>query len=494
MLKTLQDNYNGLVVILLKPYLPARKTLLALVIGLILGLIWGYTINPTIFYNAEPRSLEQSWQDQWVKLLADRYAAAGSVDVSSNIVDLLSKVDDPLGIVDRLIATPGEESNQAKLQAIRPLAQQAEPIAVSAPQPSNLIADILPFILAPIVVVIIATVVIILWGMFIFPNIGEPIMKRLRGDKGVSKEVLQERAARAENAKLMETKRTDFSAASNLGPPLMQRMSNYTPGFGTYDESYTIEDEQERFLGECGALVSETIGTGDPAKATAIECWLFDKDDFVRTVTKVFVSEYALNDQALRSKLEAKGDLVKAQPGAIVTMETNTLRLQARIVDMQYGTGAMPPNSYFEKMTIELAAWRKDGTGAPAAPPPMQQPVAAPMPAAQQATFAPLPTPPPAPFQPPPQQRSQPATAAAASLSATAADLSAASAQQPDTYPSGDYAATVAPQTRRRSIRRHRRFHADQLTTTFKRRAINPASFFLPIIRLTSTADVGYRS
>ncbi len=46
----------------------------------------------------------------------------------------------------------------------------------------------------------------------------------------------------------------------------MQRMSNYTPGFGTYDESYTIEDEQERFLGECGALISETIGTGDPAK------------------------------------------------------------------------------------------------------------------------------------------------------------------------------------------------------------------------------------
>ena len=62
----------------------------------------------------------------------------------------------------------------------------------------------------------------------------------------------------------MEQKKTDFSATSSLGPPLMQRMSNYTQGFGTYDESYTIEDEQERFLGECGALISETVGTGDP--------------------------------------------------------------------------------------------------------------------------------------------------------------------------------------------------------------------------------------
>jgi hypothetical protein len=181
----------------------------------------------------------------------------------------------------------------------------------------------------------------------------------------------------------------------------MQKMSTYSPGFGTYDESYTIEDEQERFLGECGALVSETIGTGDP-KATAIEVWLFDKDDFVRTVTKVFVSEFAFNDPALRSKLEAKGDLVLAQPGATVTMETNTLRLQARIVEAQYGSGPLPPNSYFEKMTIELAAWRKQPSGTPEVQPPQPAVVTPPPPSMaapvvrQQPAFQPPPAPPPA--------------------------------------------------------------------------------------------------
>jgi hypothetical protein len=320
--------------------------------------------------------------------------------------------------VQRLINTPGEEANVAKLQAIQTFAEQAEATAVQAPQPS-ILGNIAPFIVAPIVLVIVGTIVAILWGMFIYPNLIEPLTRR--GQK-VSPQVAQERKARTDAAKLMETRRTDFTATTNYGPPLMQKMSNYTPGFGNYDESYTIEDEQERFLGECGALISETIGTGDPAKAAAIEVWLFDKDDFVRTVTKVFASEYAFNDPAMRSKLEAKGDLVLAQPGAVVTMETNTLRLQARIVDMQYGTGPLPPNSYFDKMTIELAAWRKDASATAAVPAPQVQtaPAIAQQPIPQQPLMqpptrqapAPTYTPPPATYTPPaPTQQTAPPSA-----------------------------------------------------------------------------------
>ncbi len=398
-MKFLKDTYNGIFVVLLKPYLPSLKTLAILVGGLLIGLFWAYVLAPTVYYNSDPRTLHQSWQDEWVKLLADRYALQTNSDISANIIDLLTRVDDPVGIVDRLSAEPGEEANLGKLQAIRPLAEQAEPLAVSAPEPSAL-GNILPFIIAPIVVVLVGSIVAVIWGMFIHPNLIEPLLRRRRGEQ-VSSVVVQERKQRAEAAKLMEQKKTDFSATSNLGPPLMQRMSNYTQGFGTYDESYTIEDDQERFLGECGALISETVGTGDPARAAAIEVWLFDKDDFVRTVTKVFVSEYAFNDPALRSKLEAKGDLVLAQPGATVTMETNTLRLQARIVDMQYGTGPLPPNSYFEKMTIELAAWRKEPSAVAAgAPAPVAQRMAQPAMPAQQPAFQPRPQQ--APVQQPP--------------------------------------------------------------------------------------------
>lgn len=358
MMKFLKDSYNGLYVVLLKPYMPRRKTIALLIIGVLIGLVWGYGIAPTIYYDADPRTLEQSWQDEWVKLLADR-AAAANADVSANIIDLLSRVDDPLGIVDRLLATPGEEVNRTKLENIRPLAEAAQANAVTAPQPT-LAGNILPFIVAPLVVTVIGVVIALLWGLLIKANLYDPLVKRLRGEK-VSAEVAAARQQMQAVKQAEAALRTDYSTTA-LGKPLMQRMSTYLLGHGQYDDSFSIEDEQEHFLGECGASISETIGTGEPQKMTAAEVWLFDKDDYQRTVTKVFVSEHAFNDPALRAKLEPKGEIVLAQPGAVAILETASLRLQARVVDVEYASGPLPPKSHFQKMTIELAAWRKTET------------------------------------------------------------------------------------------------------------------------------------
>lgn len=418
----LRDSYNGLYVVLLKPYMPKPKTLLVLVMGVIIGLLWGYVIAPTIYYDADPSTLHQSWQDEWVKLMADRYDAA-NVDVSANLTDLLRRVDDPLGIVDRLINTPGEEANVQRLQAIRPFAEAAQASAVQAPQP-GIVSNILPFIIAPIVVVILGCIVAILWGMFIEPNIAAPIAKRIRGEK-VSPEVQAMRQQVQATRQAQEANRTDF-ATTSYGTPLLQRMSSYILGHGQYDDSFSIEDENERFLGECGAGISEMIGVGEPQKATAIEVWLFDKDDFVRTITKVFVSEHAFNDPALRAKLEPKGDLVLAEPGATVLLETASLRLQARIVELEYGTGPLPPRSYFQKLTIELAGWRKEA-GAGTAPavtttismpqqplPPAPAPVAPVTYAPAQPQYAasappaPVANPNPAPLSPPPSSYQPP--------------------------------------------------------------------------------------
>jgi hypothetical protein len=426
MMKFLRDSYNGIYVVLLKPYMPRPTTVLVLILGVLVGLAWAYAVSPTIYYDADPSTLHQSWQDEWVKLLADRNATANA-DVSANIVDLLSRVDHPLSIVDRLINTPGEEANVGKLQAIRPLAEAAESRAVQAPQPS-LIASIVPFIVAPIILVVVGVIVALLWGMFIKPNVYDTLMKRLRGEK-VSEEVIAMRQQVQASRQAMETQKTDF-AATSYGPPLMQRMSTYILGHGQYDDSFSIEDENERFLGESGAGISETIGVGEPQKAAAIEVWLFDKDDFVRTITKVFASEHAFNDPALRAKLEPKGDLVLAQPGATVTLETASLRLQARVVELEYGTGPLPPRSYFQKLTIELAAWRKEagavaatgagtaGAVAPAAPSTFSPPpatIAAPprSPAPSTSGFQPAPRPlagtQPSPIRPPAPPPSAPA-------------------------------------------------------------------------------------
>ena len=345
----------------LGPALPKRKTVLVLVIGFLIGLLWAYVVAPVIYYDGDPRTLHQNFQDEWVKLLADRQDATNA-DLTDHIANLMTYVDDPQGIVNRLLSDPAEAENYQKLLAIQPAAERAQPDAVIAPQP-NVVADILPFVVGPIVVVLLFVVLATLWNLLVYPFL-EPTLARIgigghgSGGSTVSKEQsASEVKAIRDVKKAMAESKTDFTAT--LGAPLMQKMSVYALGRGQYDDSYSIEDANEKFLGECGAGISETIGVGDPKKVTAIEVWLFDKDDYVRTVTKVFASPHAYNDPALRTKLEPKGDLVLAEPGAVVVLETSSLRLQARIVDIEYGSAPLPASSYFEKMTIELAAWRK---------------------------------------------------------------------------------------------------------------------------------------
>ena len=38
-------------------------------------------------------------------------------------------------------------------------------------------------------------------------------------------------------------------------------------------------------------------------------------------------------------------------------LQTASLEVEARIVDFKYGEGPLPPESYFERLTIELRAW-----------------------------------------------------------------------------------------------------------------------------------------
>lgn len=397
MIKWLQDSYNGLYKVLLEPVTPRRVTVGALVAGVLIGLIWAYLIAPVVYYDADPNTLHQSWQDQWVKLLADRRAAANS-NVDNEITLLLQEVDDPVGIIDRLITQQPEYA--ARLQDIRSLATTAQPVAAVAPQPS-ILGSILPFILAPLIAAIIFVIAAWLWRLFIYPNLFEPMIRARRaGGSGAPDTALQDMRAVREQTRAAETLKTQFDS-TNYGKPLMQRMSAYIAGRGQFDDSFSIEDENEKFLGECGAGISEYIGVGSQ-NVTAVEVWLFDKDDFVRTLTGVFATEHAYNDPAIRSKLDPKGPVTVIQPGAVLTLETASLRLQATVKEVTYGSGPLPPNSYVEKLTIELAAWRKQGAGAGATAPiaPVPSPVATPAPVinapAPLPNFAaPLPPPPP---------------------------------------------------------------------------------------------------
>ena len=143
------------------------------------------------------------------------------------------------------------------------------------------------------------------------------------------------------------------------GPrPALVTKSTYKLGMDNFDESFPIEGPDGSFRGECGFGISEAAGDETPKRVLAFDVWLFDKSD-IRTLTKVLVSDYAYHNETMRNKLSARGETVLAEPGATLVLETGSLSVQARVLDMAYSDNP-PPNSCFDHVTVQLTAHIKE--------------------------------------------------------------------------------------------------------------------------------------
>ena len=200
----------------------------------------------------------------------------------------------------------------------------------------------------PLAILILLTLVV--GGILIFLMI-----KRRKGNSGgkvkASKVVIPKN--NTEGQLESESKKTVIKES-----PLAQFITTYRQGEDLYDDSFSIDSVNGAFLGECGVGIAETIGVGDPKKVTALEVWLFDKND-IQTVTKVLMSEHANNDPALRQRLLSKGEPILIEPGIRFIMETASLQLEAHVIDMVYARGPLPENSYFSRLTLEVSVWPK---------------------------------------------------------------------------------------------------------------------------------------
>jgi hypothetical protein len=143
--------------------------------------------------------------------------------------------------------------------------------------------------------------------------------------------------------------------------PIARFRTSYSRGHDTYDDSFSIENKNGDFLGECGVGISDTIGADTPKNVTAFEVWLFDKND-IRTITKVIMGDHAFFDEAIKAKLAPKGEPVLAREHETIVLETASLIINAEITEMEYGrVNGLPDNSIFDQFTIELSAWVKEG-------------------------------------------------------------------------------------------------------------------------------------
>jgi hypothetical protein len=366
MMKRLVGQYNIIGKAALSSLAPALARLGLVLLGILLGLIWAYQFDPVKFYDAEPVHMADGYKDQWIKMTAREYANSGDAEEAARkIVDGGVTPD----MINDLIADNQASDPQlaSQLQALLPLAQSNE--AAASDQADKVETGGLSGLLGPLACLFGAAVIGLLLSLVLTFYWVPPIGKWAKRGAGGARQAVGTQIAsgsthqeRLAAQKQVADQKTDFAAVGEE-PPVGQWMSTFVAGDELYDDSFSIETDSGDFLGECGSGISEKIGVGEPAKVTATEVWVFDKND-IRTVTKVLMSQHAYNDQALRTKLAPKGEAVLVEPNMVTTLETQTLRLQVRVVDMKYGEGPLPPNSHFERLTVEVAAWPKEDAGA----------------------------------------------------------------------------------------------------------------------------------
>ena len=336
--------------------------IVGLVIGLIIGLIWAWLIDPVTYAGgAQPQELSEEFQQHYVGAVAGAYLTNRDVTLAAvrlrtfpveekvrllaivntdytnqvliteaegvgNLAQALQAQESwPPEAVSAGLAAGGATTAFANKLGQTPQATQATPPPEAPASEGNRAFRI--FLLVLLVVLIVALVVVLL--------------------------------------SRIKPRRTTFSAAAaaalawdGVGPqPLRQWVGDYTLGQDNYDESFTVETAESDFLGECGMGILEGFASGAPKKVLAFDVWLFDKTD-IRTVSTPVMSEFAYNDEILRSKLSPEVTPVLAAPGETFEIETTALIIKATIAEVTYGDEP-PPNGYFAALKINLVAYLK---------------------------------------------------------------------------------------------------------------------------------------
>lgn len=311
--------------------------ILGVVLGLLLGLIIGWGLWPVQWTDASPEVLREDLQRDYLRMTIDSYNRTGDPNLAMQRWNNLGEARDR--VYGQVQSDPGY-LNPVDVQNFGQLVQSITGAPIAAPTSP---ADDAGALSQVVVYGSIAVILVLLAAGGFFGY------RLLRRTTGPVTPVMQ--AAEASR----HAERTDFQSLG-LAPPITQTMTTYVLGDDLYDESFSIDTGGGEFLGEYGVGVSETVGVGEPKKVAALEVWLFDKND-IKTATKVLMSEHAYNDPNIRARLEPKGELIVVKPQEQVLLETATLQLLATVVDLEYGTGAAPQKSYFERITLELAVW-----------------------------------------------------------------------------------------------------------------------------------------
>jgi hypothetical protein len=329
---------------------PLYIAIAAFVVGTIFGLVvLGWSVFPVRWTDASPIHLADKYQVDYMSMVIDSYNLRNDLPLAKQRIGVLE--DRATVILQALADNPSDILSQATVNMFLESYSSAGGIptagdetAASAPttedggEGGSNTGNILLISCGAVIVLAGALV-----GIYF-------LRTRKRQPSGMT-------AAMRAQEYTRQAQQTDYEAMGEAAP-IAQWMTTYLIGDDLFDDSFSIDSPGGEFLGECGLGIADTIGVGEPKRVSAFEVWLFDKND-IQTVTKVLMSGHAYNDEGSHNRLAAKGEPSLAMPNGEVILETKTLRMVARVMDMDYGTGHLPENSFFQRITLELAIWPK---------------------------------------------------------------------------------------------------------------------------------------
>ncbi len=324
---------------------------LALIFGLAAGLGYAWGLNPVQWINGEPQQLRADLQEDYLRMAIDSYSVNRDSDLA---LQRYSALGESAKLTLDAVAVDAQELSPTAIQGFRALIEiDQEASATPQPGESEEPSSPLPSLTKLILPVCGGTLFL---GLLLVTVL--VLRSRSRENSAAPNPPSATEEAEAGPAVQPFASQPEFAGDDSLAT----FRTIYNLGEDKYDDSFSIESPTGDFLGECGVGIGDLIGVGDPNKVSAFEVWLFDKND-IQTVTKVLMSNYSYHDDETRTRLSAKGDPVVAEPGGVISLQTASLEVEARIVDMIYGESALPSQSFFERLTIELRAWSRDGAG-----------------------------------------------------------------------------------------------------------------------------------
>ncbi len=344
----------------------------AFIVGLFLGLVvLGWNVWPVVYYDTDPSDLKLTHKKTYIALVADSYALNQDAAMARARLDLLEdpEIGQTIGEVALGLRSAGKSEEAARASQLAEAVTGGESLTpqptTTSPTPAESEAPSFWGRLSSVCGILVFLLLLGAGGYLAFlfftrSDGGRRRLRRARRERNLAEEEGESSYPLGED----EADEVEFLTSHDTTPevsaeaeegelqPLGRFSTTYNLGDDDFDSSFDVETRVGEFLGQCGIGVSEVLGDDEPQKVTAFEVWLFDKSD-VRTVSTMLVSQYASQDSALQEKLSARGEIVTADKGKELVLETAKLRVDMQAINFSYAAGT-PPMSHFNSLTVEF--------------------------------------------------------------------------------------------------------------------------------------------